>query len=368
MTATLQTPLGKWHYKNGAKMAPFAGWDMPIQYSGIIQEHTHTRTSAAIFDICHMGEFMVSGDKAAEALSLALTSNTVALKIGRCSYGFLLNDAGGILDDLITYRLAEDKFMLVVNAANRRIDYQTLQQRLPAGVLLEDISDRTGKIDLQGPLSRQVLEETLPGKWTELKYFGFCQGKFQNSDILISRTGYTGELGYEIYLPAELTLTMWELLLGNPLVKPAGLGARDTLRLEAGLPLGGQEHDPDHTPAELGYAAMLASPAAYAGKQGAFTRREALIPMTIQGRRSARHGNAVLNANGEQIGVITSGSFSPSLGCCIALAYIKAEEADQIKTRQDEQQEQAKYTVQADRASLEAEVAALPFYTGSARA
>ncbi|MDR1243315.1 MAG: glycine cleavage system aminomethyltransferase GcvT [Deltaproteobacteria bacterium] len=352
----LQTPLGNWHMAHHAKMAPFAGWNMPIQYAGILAEHTHTRTAASIFDICHMGEFMISGVNASEALSRAITVNIGKLRTGRCSYGFLLNGQGGILDDLVAYRLAENEFMLVVNAACRAADFAVLRERLPQSVTLRDISDKVGKIDLQGPLSRQVLQEILPGEWTQLPYFGFARGSFNGGRLLVSRTGYTGELGYEIYVPAAAATAMWEHLLTHGLVRPAGLGARDTLRLEAGLPLNGQDLEPFRTPAEAGYGAMLTSDAPYVGKERAFDLREVLTALSIPGRRSARHGNAVVSKHGEQAGVITSASFAPTLGHAVALAYIAEKHA-----------QDAAFIIRTDRADLEAARVALPFYAGTAR-
>lgn len=357
----LSTPLTAWHIERGAKMAPFAGWNMPIQYGGIIQEHEHTRQAASVFDICHMGEFIVSGPGAGEALAGALSTNLATLAVGRCRYGFLLNAAGGIMDDLITYRLpgddSGDKFMLVVNAACIEQDLEALRLRLPDNVGIDDISSATGKIDLQGPRSLEVLDELLPGDWKTLPYFGFRQTAFDGAEILVSRTGYTGELGYEIYLPAAKTLKMWELLLSSPLVKPAGLGARDTLRLEAGLPLNGQDLSPERTPAEVGYAAMLTSEAAYVGKDGAREIRGELVALRVPGRRSARHGHKVLTLDGREAGEVTSGSFAPSLGYAVALAFI-----DKDLAGEDE------YLIQAERNQLAAERAELPFYkNGTAR-
>lgn len=352
----LNTPLSKWHSTHGAKMAGFAGWNMPIQYTGIIQEHEHTRKNASIFDICHMGEFIVYGVGAALALDQILSTNIATLAEGKCRYGFLLNEYGGIIDDLISYRLEPEKFMLVVNASRIEQDFAAISEQLPAGVKVENISDKIGKIDLQGPLSRSVLQNVLPGAWTELNYFSFAQSKLRD-ELLISRTGYTGELGYEIYFPAAKAVQIWELLLANELVKPAGLGARDTLRLEAGLPLNGQDLDEKHTPAEVGYASILTSEADYTGKSGATAIREQLIALNIHGRRSARHGHPLLLPDGTEAGIVTSGSFAPSLGHAIALAYVKKEFADNEK-----------YFVQADKAKLEAMRTTLPFYTnGTAR-
>lgn len=358
MSSLLETPLAPWHRAHGAKMAEFAGWNMPIQYpDGILAEHLHTREQAGLFDICHMGEFLVQGKGSANALAGAVTMNIATLKSGRCRYGFLLNEQGGICDDLIVYRLGEESFMLVVNAACRASDLKAIKERVGSGILVEDLSDSTAKIDLQGPLSFTVLEQILPGPWRRLPYFGFTREEnFENTPLMVSRTGYTGELGVEIYCAWDKVAQLWERLLTDQRVKAVGLGARDTLRLEVGLPLNGQDLDEHHTPAEAGYGGMLTSQASYVGKEGAHTVREKLTALLIPGRRSARHGDAVL-LNGKEVGVITSGSYGPSVGNAIALAYIGAEEAGAEA-----------YTVRAARAELEARAVPLPFYTkGTAR-
>lgn len=339
-------------------MAPFAGWDMPIQYpTGIIAEHLHVREKAGIFDICHMGELILDGPGAAERLSLAVTCNIATLKPGRCRYGFLLNEQGGIKDDLIIYRLKEDRFMIVVNAACRASDLAAFKDRVGSGLLLEDVSDATAKIDLQGPLSFAVLDTVLPGTWKRLPYFGLTEAEFDGAPLLASRTGYTGELGLELYVPWDKAEKLWTLLLSDSRVTAVGLGARDTLRLEVGLPLNGQDLDENHTPAEAGYTAMLTSQAAYVGSQGAHEVREKLIPLTIPGRRSARHGDPVALPSGEEVGVITSGSFAPACGNAVAFAYIKAEHAAHPE-----------YVVRAAKTELAASRTALPFYQkGTAR-
>jgi aminomethyltransferase len=358
--ALSQTPLTAWHTAHGAKMAPFAGWDMPIQYAGILAEHRHTRTQASVFDICHMGEFLLSGTGVREALGRAVTHNLATLEPGRCRYGFILTEAGGIADDCIVYRLTEGSYMIVVNAACADKDKRLLRSRLPDSVTLDDASARTGKIDLQGPLSATVMEAVLGADVRgsgaiirSIPYFAFRSVPWQGMDLLLSRTGYTGELGYELYLPWDKTIVLWEALLADERVKPAGLGARDTLRLEAGLPLYGQDLDENHSPAEAGYAALLTSAADYAGKAGAARREEALIGLAMRDRRSARHLDAVHAPSGEQVGVITSGSFAPTLGHAVALAWVKAEYADAPD-----------YLV---RSELPARRVSLPFYAGTAR-
>lgn len=356
MTTFLKTPLHAWHVAHNAKMAPFAGWDMPIQYAGIIAEHMQTREKAALFDICHMGEFILKGSGAKAALARAVTHNLDTLKVGRCRYGFLLNEAGGIMDDLIVYALDADHYMIVVNAACRADDYAAIASRLPAGLSFEDVSDATGKIDLQGPTSLDALERILPGPWRQMPYFGLVRAEFDGSPLLVSRTGYTGEFGFELYMPSNKAPALWEACLADPDVAPAGLGARDTLRLEAGLPLYGQDLDTCHTPAEAGYDGMLTSTADYVGKANARTARERLVGLAMEGRRSARH-NDIVKLDGKDVGIVTSASFAPSLGYAVAMAYIRAEYAD-AKT----------YTLCAAKTELPAKKTPIPFYTkGTAR-
>lgn len=361
MSGLLRTPLTAWHRARGAKMAPFAGWDMPIQYTGILAEHVHTRQAAGLFDICHMGEFTLQGAGAKESLSKAVTHNLETLQPLRCRYGFLLNDDGGILDDLIIYCLAEDNYLLVVNGACTANDFATLQSRLAPELDFRDISAQTAKLDLQGPASLEVLEEIIPAPIRSLPYFGCMQTIVTIDDnefsLLISRTGYTGELGYELYLPWDNAEALWTALLRDERVAPVGLGARDTLRLEVGLPLYGQDLDVEHTPAEAGYAGMLTSSAPYVGKGHDQKIRQALVAFTFDGRRAARHGDIVTLADGTEVGVVTSGSIAPSLGYAVALAYVTVPHADAQK-----------FLVKGARTTLEASRVSLPFYTqGTAR-
>ena len=351
------TPLTDWNRSHGAKMVPFAGFDMPVQYASILAEHEQTRTKAAIFDICHMGEFLLAGAGAAEALGTAVTHDLATLAPGKCRYGFLLNEAGGVIDDLIIYCLGIDEYMLVVNGSRIAIDFETIKSRLPAGTDFRDVSPQTAKIDLQGPLAFEVLRDRVPGDFAGLKYFNFIWTEFQGAKLMVSRTGYTGELGYELFLPAGQAVALWEALAADPRVAPAGLGARDTIRLEMGYPLYGQDLDEKHTPAEAGYGWLLTSPAEYVGKGKAAGLRQKLIGLEIPGRRSARHGDVVLDRSGKTVGVVTSASFAPSLGHAVALAYVDAAAA-----------EAKDFVVQAARTELPAIKRALPFYkNGTAR-
>ena len=349
----LTTPLTAWHRANGGKLVPFAGWEMPVQYESILAEHKHTRSAACLFDICHMGEFYVSGPHAGELLGTIVTHNLITLKPGQCRYGFILNELGGILDDLIIYCLGQDEYMIVVNGACIDGDFAWFSSHLPKEITLANRSFSTGKIDLQGPKAFEVLSEIIPGPWKDLKYFHFTETELNGINIRVSRTGYTGELGYELYMDWEQTLAVWETFLNHPEVKPAGLGARDTLRLEIGLPLYGQDLDTEHTPVEAGYGFFLKSQAEYIGKNFQDTPQEKLVPMIIPGRRSARHGDEVFLPDGTSVGRVTSGSFAPSLGNSIALAYIRAEYADIGET----------FEIRG-RSSLPAQKTSTPFYTG----
>jgi len=338
-------------------MVPFAGFDMPVQYTSILAEHEQTRTKAAIFDICHMGEFHLSGAGAADALSTAITHDLATLAPGKCRYGFLLNATGGVIDDLIVYCLDADSYMLVVNAACIATDFACIKSRLPEGLLFTDDSEATAKIDLQGPLAFEVLRDRVPGDFSGLKYFNFSWTEFTGTKLLVSRTGYTGELGYELFLPATAACALWEALAADPRVLPAGLGARDTLRLEMGYPLYGQDLDEQHTPAEAGYGWLLTSPAAYVGKDKAAHISQKLLALDIPGRRSARHGDIVTDRSGKDVGAVTSASFAPSLGHAVALAYVAAAAA-----------EGKEFHVKAARTELTAAKHALPFYpNGTAR-
>lgn len=349
MSALRTTPLTEWHRDNGAKLVPFAGFEMPVQYKGIIVEHKHTREKAGLFDISHMGEFNLSGKGAKDALNKIVTQNLDTLAPGKCRYGFLPNDKGGVLDDLIIYCLDEDSYMLVVNGACEESDFNWIDSHLPEGLNFDNVSYETAKIDLQGPLALDVLESVFGRDYKHLKYFNFEETEFDGYKLIVSRTGYTGELGYEFYLPADKALSLWEKLVADDRVEPIGLGARDTLRLECGYPLYGQDLDTEHNPREGGYSFLLPA--------DAYTEvKELLIPLTIDGRRAARHGDKVV-LEGKEVGVVTSGSFSPTLGYSIALAYV-AKDAAEADT----------FIINTGKKELEAKKSELPFYKeGTAR-
>ena len=357
-----ETPLAAEHVSLGAKMVPFAGWNMPVQYTeGILAEHHHTRKAVSLFDICHMGEFRLKGTGSAQKLDHALARSVADQPCGVCRYNFLLNEQGGVIDDLIVYRISETEFFIVVNAARREIDFKTIGERLGSGLEFTDESDRTAKLDLQGPKSAEVLAklglkpETLP------KYYHFMPVKLLGLDMLLSRTGYTGELGFELYFDASQAVRVWRELLKDPEVKPAGLGARDTLRLEMGYPLYGHELNEEITPVEGGFGAMLKlenTARDFVGSTALRQRKPAkkLIGLKLEGRRAARAGMTVL-AEGKPVGTVTSGAFAPSLNCAVAMALVTPEAA-----------EKTAFTIDLQRAEITAAKHDFPFYSeGTAR-
>jgi aminomethyltransferase len=341
----------------GALMAPFGGWNMPIQYEGIIAEHRWCREQAALFDICHMGELLFQGDFMASGLEDMFTFSVLSIPVGRSRYGFLLNEQGGIIDDLIVFRLAEERVMIVVNAATADNDFSVIASRLHGGEFT-NISAETGKLDIQGPHSRFVLAAALGDEITRIPYFRFITMDVLGSRAIVSRTGYTGELGYEIFLPGTRVGELWDLLLKDSRVKPAGLGARDVLRLEVGYSLYGSDIDETTTPLEAGLEGFVAFDKEFVGKAALLRQQEQGVPrkkvaFAVTGRRSPRHHYEIRLA-GETVGSVTSGVFSPMLGRGIGLGYVKPEAAAIG----------APLTILHDRISMDATVCELPFYRG----
>jgi aminomethyltransferase len=356
------TPLIHEHESLKALMAPFGGWNMPIQYEGILAEHRWCRERAALFDICHMGEFLFKGDFAASGLDDVFTFSVSSIPVGRSRYGFLLNGNGGVIDDLIVFRLANDEAMIVVNAATIAKDYAAIRERLSGGALT-DISPETAKLDLQGPLSRHVLADHIGAGIATLPYFRFARTEVLGVPAVVSRTGYTGELGYEIFLPADKVRELWTVLLSDDRVKPAGLGARDVLRLEVGYSLYGSDIDEETTPLEAGLAAFVNMDKPFVGRDALLRQqREGLTRVKaafrVSSRRSPRHHYAIC-FEGTPAGTVTSGVFSPMLGCGIGIGFVKPEVAVIG----------APLTIKHENVSMEATVCELPFYRdGSLRA
>jgi len=358
----MKTPLYDTHVKLGARMAPFGGWDMPIQYEGIIIEHEYTRKVCGLFDICHMGEFELSGATAEQDLERLLTQSISSIAIGQCKYGFLLKDNGGVIDDLTCYRMAADHFMLVVNAGTCAGDAEWISNRLSPGTRFHDISAWTGKLDIQGPESREGLEQAFDVKIPDLKYFHFTRINLLGVSCLLSRTGYTGEWGYELYMPMEATQKFWDKLVAPGRIKPIGLGARDTLRLEVGYPLYGHELSDQQSPVAAFGKNFVDITKDFIGRSGVLRDQEkgtarVLTGLALASKRAARAEDAVWSG-GKKVGVVTSGSLAPSLGYAVALAYVDKDVVDV----------QAPVEIEVKGSRLSATITKLPFYkNGTAR-
>jgi aminomethyltransferase len=319
------TPLYNEHVKLGALMAPFAGWNMPIHYGSIIDETKFTRTNTSVFDICHMGEFFVKEDPKKSSLDNIITVPVVKMAVGKCRYGFLLNDNGTVIDDLIVYRIGDDEWMIVVNASNEERDAKIISSKLSKAAKFENRSALTAKLDVQGPGSRDIMVKRAGPKIKDLKYYTFSHFDIYGGKYIISRTGYTGELGYEIYIDWGKAVNVWNDLLKLG-AKPAGLGSRDILRLEAGLPLYGDEMTEETTPIEAGFLRMIDFEKEFTGKSALLEQKNkgtknALIGFVVDGRRTPRHTNKIL-VSGKEAGFVTSGVFSPHLNKGIGMGYI----------------------------------------------
>ena len=331
------TPLHAWHQAHGARMAEFANYLMPIQYTGIVAEHHATRTAAGVFDISHMGRLRFDGPRADQMLDHVLTRRVLDMQTGQVRYSLVCNEDGGILDDVLVSCLespsGKNYFLLVVNASNRAKIVQWLQPHLAdfPDVEFHDVTDATAMIAVQGPKALEICSPLLPASVLSLGYYRAKVTEQMSKPCIVSRTGYTGEDGFELIVKSEDAPRVWEniMMAGRELgVQPVGLGARDTLRLEAGMPLYGHELDEATDPyqAGLGFACNL--------KDRTFIGREALeqksklvtlpkrVGLVLDGRRAARQGANVLDADSRVIGQVTSGSFSPTLDKPIAMAYL----------------------------------------------
>jgi aminomethyltransferase len=327
-----RTPLHDEHIALGGKVVDFHGWALPVQFAGIIEEHNHTRSKAALFDCSHMGEFTIRGEEAVRAFSNLVCLDPLKVPVGRGKYGAMLNSEGGIIDDVIAFRLGEFDFYVVTNAGpldvvSGRICGADGRARTDAdGPGARDVSDETAKIDIQGPQARDILAQEIP-ECTSLKYYQARRAQWKGVDIVLARTGYTGELGFELFVPNRIAVDLWRKLLSYSDVKPAGLGARDTLRTEMCYGLSGQDFDDSRTPLEAGMAGFIAWEKEFVGRDALIEKRDAggypvLTPIKTGDRRAPRHEFDVKH-NGDVIGVVTSGTFGPSVGCGIGLAYVQ---------------------------------------------
>jgi aminomethyltransferase len=341
------SPLAAVHEAAGAQFTDFAGWQMPLRYSSELAEHRAVREAAGIFDLSHMGEIVLVGPEAGAALDHAVSGRMSALQPGQAKYTLLLNAHGGVVDDLIVYRTGEDRFLVVANAANGAVVAAELRERAAGfDTRVFDESDDVALIAVQGPRALAVVlatagfaiegghpdGEDVPERLGALRSYRCLAGSFREHPVLIARTGYTGEDGFELFCAPDFARELWEALVeaGTPLgLVPAGLAARDTLRLEAGMPLYGHELDAGTLPAQagLGRVVDLGRPGDFVGRTAieASGRADArvLVGLAGEGRRAARAGYAVFTADGSsEIGVVTSGALSPTLGHPIAMAYL----------------------------------------------
>jgi aminomethyltransferase len=320
-------PLDAWHRAHGARMVPFAGYAMPVQYDGILAEHLWTRSHAGLFDVSHMGQLVVTGAGVDKALETLLPGELMLLKDGRLRYSMLLDDAGGIIDDLMATRRG-DHFYVVVNGATKAGDIEIFERRLPHGIVVDHMKEQA-LLALQGPEAVAVLDTLAPG----VADLSFMQGDAftLGGQAWISRSGYTGEDGFEISIPATAAAAIADLLTADDRVRPIGLGARDSLRLEAGLPLYGHDLDLETTPimAGLGFAIgkRRRAEGGFAGALRILAEIENGTPLTrvgftLEGRQPVREGARVLDGEGNEVGRVTSGGFSPSLSMPIGMAYV----------------------------------------------
>ncbi|MEZ6057289.1 MAG: glycine cleavage system aminomethyltransferase GcvT [Planctomycetaceae bacterium] len=325
------TALHDWHVQHSGRMVDFAGWEMPIQYSSIVEEHTAVRHAAGLFDIAHMGRLSFTGPQAAAFLDLLLTNDVTRLKTGMVRYSLVCNEAGGILDDVLVYRLSQDRYALVVNASNREKIVDWIGQHSPSfDVNLADRTLETFMLALQGPRSVEILSQLTAANIGDMGYYTSIETTIGDVPVLLSRTGYTGEDGFEIDCPREAGVGLWESVLSAGAsfdIAPCGLGCRDTLRLEAAMPLYGHEMDETVDPltAGLGFGVKL--------NRGEFIGKSALVEKSqrsdlpirvgieLAGRRIAREG-ALLFHGDQQVGHVTSGTFSPTLQKAIGMAYV----------------------------------------------
>jgi aminomethyltransferase len=328
------TPLRARHEALGASFTDFGGWQMPVRYTSDLAEHHAVREAAGIFDISHMAEFTVRGAEAAAFLDYALAGRLSAMSVGKAKYSLLLTEDGGIIDDVIVYRLADDDFLIISNAGNRDAVREALNARTAGvDVAVVDVSDDYALIAVQGPAAESILTgvadiEDVSVPWAEQRYYAWANATFNGRPLLLARTGYTGEDGFELLVAADDAEALWDAVLtagaGQGLV-PCGLAARDTLRLEAGMPLYGHELSLDTKPAQAGLGRVVVTDKERFVGKGATTPAEGarvLVGLTAEGRRAGRAGYAVVTEDGSAVGEITSGALSPTLGHPIAMAYV----------------------------------------------
>ncbi|MFI5315868.1 MAG: glycine cleavage system aminomethyltransferase GcvT [Myxococcota bacterium] len=327
-----RTPLWSRHSAAGARLVPFAGWEMPVSYSSILDEHRAVRASAGLFDVSHMGEIRLRGPGALELAQTLFTNDVSGAAVGRVRYGLLCLETGGVVDDVTLYRAAASEVLFCVNASNIAADREwihAVHARTKSRCEIADESEATGLLAIQGPAALQIVAKLLPPGFTQPKPWHFAATRLGSLEVLLSRTGYTGEDGYEIFVAAERAGALWDLLrdAGGERLALAGLGARDTLRTEAAYPLYGHELDRAHDPLEAGLERFVALGKGFSGESALRARSQTglqrrLVGLVLEGRQVARPGFAIKSDLGD--GVVTSGTFGPTVDRSIALGYAPA--------------------------------------------
>lgn len=357
------TALTHIHEKLGAKIVPFAGYNMPVQYEGVNAEHETVRSGVGVFDVSHMGEFYLKGEKALDLLQKVTSNNAALLQDGKIQYSYMPNEKGGIVDDLLVYRIKENEYMLVVNASNMEKDWNWIKSHNNFGVTMEDASNQTSLLAIQGPKTIEALQPLTNIDLSKLKYYTFQIGTFAGVDnVIVSATGYTGAGGFEIYFKNEHAETIWEKVFesGEKFgIKPIGLAARDTLRLEMGFCLYGNDIDETTSPLEAGLGwitkfdkEFINSENLKKQKEEGITRK--LVGFELTGKGIPRQGYDIVDANGNKIGNVTSGTMSPSLKKAIGMGYV-SKDFSKINTE---------FFIQVRNKQIPAVVVKLPFYKG----
>lgn len=328
-----KTPLYDEHLRLGGKIVEFAGWHMPVQYSGVVAEHVAVREHVGLFDVSHMGEIWVTGARAEEALEYLTCNKVSSLYDGKAHYSAILNERGGVVDDIIIYRCSKERFLICVNASNADKDFEWLTKHNPTDARIVNASSEYGQIAVQGPRAIELVAPLVKGADIRaLKYFHFVECEILNSPVIVARTGYTGEDGVEIFVKADKTADLWRLLLeqGAALgVLPCGLGARDSLRLEAALPLHGHELAEDITALESGLGWIVKfDKGDFVGKAALLKQKESglskkLVGFHLDGAGIARQGDIVATADGKEVGVVASGTKTPTINKALGMAFVE---------------------------------------------
>jgi aminomethyltransferase len=329
-----RTPLYDEHIRLGARMVEFAGWDMPVMYSGVIDEHKAVRSAAGLFDVSHMGQIEVTGKGATDCVQYLTTNDVKKLVDGQAQYSILCRDNGGVIDDVIVYRIRGDKYVIVVNASNAEKDFDWMKSHARGGVKLEDISPQYAMIAFQGPKSSEILSELTDADLPSIRHYHFHEGRIAGEECIIASTGYTGEDGFEIFAPPSGVTSVWQAILekGKPRgVLPAGLGARDTLRTEMRYSLYGHEITEETNPLEsgLGWVVKLKTDDDFIGKEAIRRIKDEGLARTLVGFRMEESGiprqGYPISMGGKEVGVVTSGTMSPSLREAIGIGFVPTE-------------------------------------------